>query len=319
MTLISVAMCTYNGEKYLQEQLDSIASQGLPPDELVICDDGSTDATAEIVNAFAATAEFPVRFIQNDQNLGSTKNFEKAIGLCNGELIALSDQDDVWNPQKLARLSTLLVADPTAGGAFSDAELIDQNSRLTGTRLWAKVNFSPEKSYGDIEGELTKTLLTHDVVTGATLMFRANLRSTFVPIEPAWVHDGWIAWMIVLYSRLVPVREPLVRYRLHNFQQVGVGPTSLWGRFSRARQKGLKQYLLVARQFESLRARWMSHPGDDHQARLGNLDGKIAHAYWQAHLPHNRLARAFRILCAWQAYQRYARGWMSMAKDLLLR
>ena len=317
MTLVSVAMCTYNGEKYLQEQLDSIASQGLPPHELVICDDASTDSTAEIVNAFAATAEFPVRFIQNDRNLGSTKNFEKAIGLCQGELIALCDQDDVWLPQKLARLSAVLIADPTIGGVFSNAELVDDNTRPTGGKLWDTLHFSP-KTHRRIQGDLCKLLLKQDLVTGATLMFRANLRSIMMPIESSWVHDGWIAWMIALQSRLVPVFEVLVKYRVHGSQQIGVGPTTLSGRLARARQTGLEQYLHSARRFEAVRERWISYPGENRQARLRDINGKVNHSYLSAGLPNNRLLRACCIARNAWAYQKYAQGLRGMAKDLLL-
>src|SRR5947208_14214106 len=99
---ISVAMCTYNGERFLKEQLESLAAQTRQPDELVVCDDRSTDSTPHIVEAFARAAPFPVRLEVNDRCLGSTKNFEHAILRCTGALIALSDQDDVWHPEKLA-------------------------------------------------------------------------------------------------------------------------------------------------------------------------------------------------------------------------
>src|SRR5882762_9087557 len=98
---ISIAMCTYNGARYLREQLDSIAAQTRPPSELIVCDDNSLDETREIVAGFAASAPFPVRLGVNEQNLGSIRNFERAIKLCEGDLIALSDQDDVWLPEKL--------------------------------------------------------------------------------------------------------------------------------------------------------------------------------------------------------------------------
>ena len=93
---LSVAMCTYNGSRHLSEQLESIGTQTRLPDELVICDDCSSDDTIRIIERFSASAPFAVRLEINTQNLGSTKNFEKAIRLCQGDLIALADQDDVW-------------------------------------------------------------------------------------------------------------------------------------------------------------------------------------------------------------------------------
>src|SRR5688572_14133745 len=97
----SVAMCTYNGARYLKEQLDSFTVQTRLPDELIVCDDGSSDETCQIVSTFAASAPFTVRLEVNQQTLGSTQNFAKAIQLCRGDLIALCDQDDVWLPGKL--------------------------------------------------------------------------------------------------------------------------------------------------------------------------------------------------------------------------
>src|SRR5690349_20095217 len=126
---ISVAMCTYNGARFLPEQLESIAAQTRLPGELVVCDDRSTDESAEIVRDFARRSPFSVRLEINQENLGSTKNFEKAIGLCQGEIIALADQDDVWHGQKLSCLAGVLENDDRIGAVFSDAELIEENSR----------------------------------------------------------------------------------------------------------------------------------------------------------------------------------------------
>src|SRR3712207_5989304 len=98
---LSVALCTYDGARYLPEQLESLARQRRLPDELVVCDDGSADDTVDVVRRFADRAPFAVRLSLNPQNLGFVKNFEQAIRLCRGDLIALADQDDVWHPQKL--------------------------------------------------------------------------------------------------------------------------------------------------------------------------------------------------------------------------
>lgn len=97
---LSVALCTYNGEKYLREQLDSIAAQLLPIDEVVVCDDGSTDGTVSILREYADRRTLPIRVIGNKRQLGVTANFEKAILACTGDIIFCSDQDDIWMPDK---------------------------------------------------------------------------------------------------------------------------------------------------------------------------------------------------------------------------
>jgi glycosyltransferase involved in cell wall biosynthesis len=312
---ISVAMCTYNGGRYLQDQLESIATQSLLPDELVICDDGSTDATAEIIRAFAAKVSFPVHFERNEKNLGSTKNFEKAIGLCRGELIALCDQDDVWLPEKLAILGKILRNDPNVGGVFCNAYLIDDASHRMGPLLWDEVKYSPNAASGTLEDA---TLLRHNVVTGCMLIFRASLRSAVTPIPPSWVHDGWLAWMMVLYFRLVYVSEPLAEYRVHASQQVGLAKnTSIWDRVTRARQTGNEPQLVLARQFEALREFWIEHPTELYQERADGFTGKIRHSYLRGQLPKNRFERALRIAANYGDYRHYSLGLLTMAKDLM--
>ncbi len=138
---LSVAMCTYNGAAFLPAQLQSIVTQTRLPDELVICDDRSSDDTVGIINAFAHTAPFPVRFEINETNLNSTKNFERAISQCRGRIIALSDQDDLWLSQKLERICTVLDANPNAGYVFSDADLVDREAVPLGETAWRVVKF----------------------------------------------------------------------------------------------------------------------------------------------------------------------------------
>src|SRR5690348_14254665 len=105
MSGISVAMATYNGARFVTEQLDSIAGQTQLPVEVVICDDRSTDETVSILESFAAKAPFRVTLHRNDEQLGYRLNFKKAVSFCTGDLIAFCDQDDVWHPDKLKTLS----------------------------------------------------------------------------------------------------------------------------------------------------------------------------------------------------------------------
>ena len=93
--LISIAMTSYNGEKYIREQLDSILTQTYGNFELIICDDRSKDSTVEIIKDYCIK-DSRIKLYVNEKNLGFKKNFEKAISLCKGEYIALSDQDDIY-------------------------------------------------------------------------------------------------------------------------------------------------------------------------------------------------------------------------------
>src|ERR1700677_1057663 len=144
---VSVAMCTYNGSRYVSEQLLSIASQGRVPDELVVCDDGSVDNTVDLLDEFASQAPFQVRILVNDQTLGPAKNFEKAILLCQGEIIALADQDDIWRTQKLEVLIRAFEQNPGAAYVFSDAEMADELGHPQGQKLWDAVSFREKLAY----------------------------------------------------------------------------------------------------------------------------------------------------------------------------
>ncbi len=109
---VSVAMCTYNGAKFLPPQMESILAQTQAPDEMVVCDDGSTDGTVELLREFAAKAPFPVRIQQNSRNLGPAANFAQCMEMCGGEILVLADQDDVWFPYRLAETRAAFAADP---------------------------------------------------------------------------------------------------------------------------------------------------------------------------------------------------------------
>jgi glycosyltransferase involved in cell wall biosynthesis len=317
---ISVALCTYNGERYLSEQLESIANQTLLPSELVVCDDGSKDGTADLVAAFARSAPFPVRFVRNDRNLGSTRNFEQAIRLCEGSFIALCDQDDWWDPQKLETLTNALRTSG-AGGAFSDALLMDDNSALTGTTLWEVALFSSAGS-GMAEtsdrDRAIRRMLRGNMVTGATLVFRSALRPLLLPFPELWIHDGWIAWMLVLKSGLVACDQPLIRYRIHASQQVGMPGLSWRDRLRRGRATGAQDCRLEERRFSELLEYARSHPGIGSPDLCRRIDEKRRHAAFRAELKPAKWARWREIALRSSAYRHYSYGWRSMLKDALL-
>ncbi len=320
---ISVALCTYNGSRFLPEQLASIAAQTRLPDEMVVCDDGSSDATPEIVTEFGKTVSFPVRFFRNTQNLGVAKNFEKAIGLCTGDLIALSDQDDVWMPEKLARQAEMMEHDPALGGIFSDAELIDQNSRLIGKQLWRLGSFTTSRQKSFRAGKGASVLLNRNVVAGATLMVRANLRAQWLPIPQPWHHDGWIAWMLLLYSKLEFDQNQLIMYRLHENQQTGVPllqslRLTLGARLTKGKREEPAKHLARARELEILHQLLVSRRDPRSQAVLPALRQAIRF-FSDCGTPYeNYLLRISRILRNTCNYQRYENGWKSLIRDLVL-
>ena len=100
---ISIALCTYNGEKFIAEQLQSLFDQTVKADEIVVSDDGSKDKTLEIINEFKNKNDIPIRILEHKENFGVFKNFEYCIKQCNGDIVFTCDQDDYWMPTKLEK------------------------------------------------------------------------------------------------------------------------------------------------------------------------------------------------------------------------
>jgi glycosyltransferase involved in cell wall biosynthesis len=319
---LSVALCTYNGARYLPDQLQSLASQRRLPDEVVVCDDGSTDDTVAVVRRFAAQAPFDVQLAVNPSNLGFVKNFEEAIRRCTGDLIALADQDDVWHPEKLEVGEQTLLAAPGADGVFSDAELVDDRLRPSGALLWETVGFTEELRERFRAGEAFRVLLRRQVVTGATLLFRARVRDFVLPIPGDALHDAWIALLLAAVSELRFVERPLMSYRQHTSNQIGARRWNLWKRLREAQGgQGTATVADYVSRYVALRARLQGMANNARmQDVLDALDEKIEHFSLRAHLPKQRIRRLPTVLreLASRRYAHYSNGLTSAAMDLLL-
>ncbi len=322
MTRISVALCTYNGERFLDAQLASIEAQTRLPDEVVACDDRSNDNTVAVLRAFQDRAPFPVRVVSNDTRLGATGNFEKAIKLCTGDLIALADQDDVWLPEKVARSETALAAQPGVGPVFSNAKVVDETLRPLGYNLWEAIGFSAGQQDLVRGGRALPVLLYHQVVTGATMTFRADLRPFVLPIPRDWVHDGWIAFLVAATGQLALVQESLILYRQHRGNQIGGRRRGFFELLRRARRPhGGRGFVRDLARFRVARAK-LSAPGVRLRdpATLVAIDDLVAHLMIRTSLGRSRLGRLGPVLREARTgrYGRYSLGIVSVAQDLLL-
>jgi glycosyltransferase involved in cell wall biosynthesis len=227
---LSIALGTYNGAAYLKEQLESFAAQTRTPDELVISDDQSTDDTLRVMEEFAATARFPVRLSVNESNLGTPKNFEKAISLCRGDVILLSDQDDVWHRDKLESVERIFEAKPQLSLVFSNADLVDETLKPFAETLFERLGFNRRKQRLVKSGRALDLQLRENLVCGCTLAFRANLKELVLPIsgDGPLVHDGWIVLLIAAAGEIDFINRPLLKYRQHSAQQSRLSKTSTW-------------------------------------------------------------------------------------------
>lgn len=199
---ISVAMATYNGARYLSEQLESFAAQTRLPDELVVCDDGSTDGTPALVDAFAARAPFSVRLHRNGVNLGYNRNFAQAIGLCAGDTIFVSDQDDVWYPHKIATMAALMDRHPDAMVATCDQDIADADGRATGSTVLGNIR---NLRFSDAMFE-----------PGCCTALRREWLGVIAPFPGDIVpYDHWLTVFAVLLGRRRLHDAPLQMYRRH--------------------------------------------------------------------------------------------------------
>jgi glycosyltransferase involved in cell wall biosynthesis len=315
---VSVVLCTSNGARFLEEQLRSVESQTLLPGELVASDDQSSDRTLEILEGFATRVSFPVRILQNPLRLGSTRNFDRAIREARGKYVALCDQDDRWASDKLERLLALLAHDAGLGGVFSDAELMDDKSALIGRTLFATHNFLAKRQKA-FSSRPMQMLLQRDVVTGATLMFRTSILNHFESIPSSWVHDGWLAWMIALHSRISLTSERLTHYRIHPNQQLGVG-LSRPARADNRRFRGLRrEYARLACQWGDLLTYLLTSTpqSSEHDRLISGVRRKIAFLERRSTLSSRRTLRAFQLVPMLSSYSRYAPTWGSLRDDFL--
>jgi glycosyltransferase involved in cell wall biosynthesis len=328
MTTLSVVLCTYNGARFLEEQLTSIASQTRTPDELVVFDDASTDTTPLMLERFAKAASFPVRLQVNPRNEGVSANFERAIAAATGELIALADQDDVWLPAKLGRAEAALRADATLGLVFCDAEVIDAGGKPSGFSLWESIGFDATQQQEVRLGNAHRVLERRNVVTGAACVFRAELRGQVLPLSRRWVHDAWIAAICSVTSRLLPLPHRDLRYRRHAGQQVGARPPRnlRWLGYARQRLRGaaLDREADLRRsvdKLDDLLERLKLHATSTGElAALDAFEARHLHLLARLHLPGSLGPRLAKIAgeLAMRRYSRFSSGASSALKDLLL-
>lgn len=314
---ISVALCTHNGARFIGEQVASILAQTLPPVEIVLSDDASSDDTVALVVAALAGSPVKLTVIQNDPALGVTRNFEQAMLATSGDVIALSDQDDIWLPDRLAQLATAIIE----GGLLlvhSDARLVDESGEPIGAHLLATLGVGRAERAQIHSGDGFTVLLHRNVVTGATTAFRRELLASAVPFPDAWVHDEWLAAIAGAVGRFDLVDEPLTDYRQHSGNQIGASETTLATRFARLREpREIRNQRLVARAL-ALVERLDALPAIPALTR-GAAAGKLAHEQARLALPAARFARIRPALREWQsgAYSRYGRGRQDLLRDLV--
>jgi len=317
---LSIAMYTFNGADYLPEQLDSITKQIRLPDELIVCDDDSTDMTLQILNNFRKNASFQVKIYYNIERLGPTKNFEKAIILCTGDIIVLSDQDDVWLSHKIEKLEHIFKSNPDIGYIFSNAILFDENISPFNYTLWDSIPFTINQREKFKKGYQVEILLKRNVVTGATMTFRKELKELILPIPIQWMHDEWIALLAsAVGARGIFIEEPLIKYRQHIQQAIG-------GKRMNLVEQIIKAYNIKELYYKNMPDRYkyaldrlaLSNKLTKHNKML--FLAKIKHFQTRQSLHNQPRWRRFNRIMFKEImsgqYDKYSNGWKNIMKDL---
>jgi glycosyltransferase involved in cell wall biosynthesis len=222
MISVSVAMATYNGQKFIREQLDSLAAQHYLPSELVITDDASSDKTVAIVQQFAKAAPFPVHLHRYEERLGYRANFMRAGSLCTSDLIAFCDQDDIWSPRKLA-LCVEPFRDPAVLLAYHNAEVVtEEGERLGNLDYLASAAITPPLSSCSIRR------------MGCPLGFTEVFRRSILEFSDLWEtsldhndltvpmgHDKWVFFISSVFGKIAYIDDALASYRQHDSNRFG--------------------------------------------------------------------------------------------------
>jgi glycosyltransferase involved in cell wall biosynthesis len=295
----------------------------MAPSEVVVFDDASDDGTEDVVRDFASTTTVQIVLCQQPKNRGLVGNFESAIHATTGDIVFLSDQDDVWYPQKISKVVEAFDRGPTIGLVFSDADLVGSDLSPMGRTLWQSIRFNQAEKGQIRSPHAFDLLLRRFLVTGATIAFRRSLISSCLPLSTHLIHDAWIALAISAISRIDFIDEPLIQYRQHAAQQIGERESwRNWLTQCQAAKKMSPSYLNEQRLFfrdlasrlDKAKASWV-HPnvGDLAMRKILHLDHRIA---IRAGSPRS-IAKIVREYAAGE-YSTFSYGWKSAAQDIFL-
>ena len=320
---VAVAMATYNGERFIAEQLRSILAQTRLPDEIVVSDDQSSDRTLAvaggILDSECAKKGIDLTIVSHDGPAGVSSNFQHAVSQTTADVIALADQDDVWRPHKLEVLVSHFEALPELMMVHSDAELIDETGASLGMGVLESLRVTEREKRNLVTSRGIRALVRRNLVTGQTALIRRSLVERAGDIPEGWIHDEW--WALVAASMDGLVLDPRVfqSYRQHQGNEIGASKSGwdrLRERFSEPQESFRARHAVrhagLRRVMDS-----QDWPGHEHATRL--LRGRLRHYEWQAGLPATKLFRIGPILGKLIAgeYSRYRRGFFDALRDFM--
>ncbi len=317
MPTVAVVMATYNGARYVREQLASILNQGRLPEQIVVSDDHSSDDTIAIVREVLADFPGEVVVVSNPGERGVVANFSHALSFVSTELVALSDQDDLWHPDKLEAMTSAFAARSELTLLHTDARLVDAAGVVQHGTLLQTLSMSSAERRAEHEGRAFTVLLRRNFVTGATTLFRRTLLDSALPVPEGWLHDEWLAFVAAATGVVDFLELPLIDYRQHDGNEVGARLLSTFGKARRMSEPRADRNARLLLRAEQLPPRLEQLGADPHL--IASVREKLSHEEMRSSLSANRPKRVIPITEALirRRYQRYGRGVMDAIRDVL--
>ena len=312
-------MATFNGSRFIEEQLVSIARQTHPVEEVVIADDCSRDETLAIVERSAARLGLAVRVLPGSQRLGVVANFERALLACRGDLVFLCDQDDIWYQHKVDRIVSEFVTQPDTLAIFTDAIVVDDFRKPLNDSLLSLSRVTSDERLRIRSGDAFAVLMTRNVATGATMAVRSSLIPIALPTPSGWFHDEWLAMTASTMGRVSLLDEPTIEYRQHAANTIGAPrPTTFLERIRSLGKPSRAERFRAAERARLLAARFDATTNIESNIK-DTARAKSRHLVVRASLPHARLLRFPPVSQELMnlGYFRYSHGLRAAIRDLL--
>jgi glycosyltransferase involved in cell wall biosynthesis len=214
---ISVALCTFNGARYVEQQIDSLIQQTRVPDEIIVSDDGSNDATLELIRNRLTTSGIPYQIFRQTSNLGVFKNFDFAFQHCTGDLIFPCDQDDVWLTEKIQRHLEEHEDNPDLCLVYSNAWVVSHDLQQIFADLWPRSSIRSGRYHN-----FKNLVVRGRSIAGCCMSFKRSFYQSIGPNPDGVFHDDWIATTACLAQNIKGIDDPLMKYRQHDTNVVGI-------------------------------------------------------------------------------------------------
>ncbi|SEQ24226.1 Glycosyl transferase family 2 [Lachnospiraceae bacterium RM5] len=219
---VTVVMATFNGERYLREQIDSLITQTVSPKKIIVIDDHSSDQTVSLLHELLDNCPIPNMIIEHEMNKGVSKSFQDGIELSSTDYIMICDQDDVWDSRKIELCLKVMSSEDAM--VVCNAEIVDNNLKSKEMTMFEYIRL-PIRFSGDMirlsPEKMLRMSLKRNYVTGMCMMIRADLAKKAMPAPSSMTYDTWISWVVSSYGSVVFLNKTLVLYRQHNNNVIG--------------------------------------------------------------------------------------------------